>query len=253
MTPHKILTDVLALSGRRLRVSLRNPETWTESVMIPLLLMFVFVYLMSTQAYDGGAFISSQVASVLVLCAGFAITSAAYAVNADLRGGIIDRFRSMPVFQPAVIGGHMAAGAVRVAVIVAVVIGVGFAIGFRPEARWWHWVGLAVLLGAMTAALTWVAALIGLTARSADTIMGPMTIVQCLPFLSSGFADVDQLPAPLRVAFAHQPFTPIVDSARGLLAGTPQTSDVVAALAWCAAVALVFGALSMRAYGRRST
>lgn len=240
------------MSGRCLRMTFRNSEAIVGSTLVPIMILFLFVYVFGTGAYDMQAYINAQAPSVIIVILGFSAQFTTYSVNSDMQKGIIDRFRSMPLFQPSVLTGHVIASILRSVIATSVVIGAAFVIGFRPQAGALDWALAIGIMFLVVLMMTWIFILIGLITDSPEGASSFTMLVSFLPFLSAGFANPDYLVLPLRVFFAHQPFTPIIEAIRGLTMGVADRSDIVSAVIWCVALTLVFYTLSVRVYRRKT-
>jgi ABC-2 type transport system permease protein len=247
------MSDVLTMSGRCLRLSRRNPEVLLTSLMLPIMLMLLFVYLFGGAIETGTKYVTYVVPGLLLLCAGYGASVTAVSVSSDLTGGIVDRFRSLDVGGAALLAGHVTASVVRNAVSTAIVLGVGLAIGFRPHASLLEWVAAATVLLAFVLALSWFAAVIGLLARSPEGANGFTFFVMFLPYPSSAFVPVDTMPSWVQGFAKHQPVTPVVETIRSLLLGTPAGSSPWQALAWCAAILVVAITLASVLFRRRTS
>jgi ABC-2 type transport system permease protein len=172
------------------------------------------------------------------------------AVNRDTSEGIIARFRTMAISSASVLNGHVASALVRTLTSTALVIGVAIALGFRPTADAGRWLAAAGVIVLVVLALTWLAVAVGLAARTAEGTSGFTLLVQLLPFISSAFVPAGQMSGSVRWFAANEPFTPVIDTLRGLLTGTPDGGSTLAAVAWCAGLALA-GYLWARVLFRR--
>lgn len=246
----KIIQDVKTMSARCLKMSFRNAETLVGSAITPMMMVFLFIYLLSTGAHDRQAFINAQVPSVIVVTLGFSASYTAFSVNSDMKKGIIDRFRSMPLFQPAVLTGHVVASLARSIITMVVVIGAALVVGFRPEAGIFEWMASVGILLLVALVLTWVSVLLGLISETPEGASAYSMIIQFLPFLSAGFAEPEHLMGPLRIFFQHQPFTPIIEAIRGLTMGAGDGRDIIAAVIWCAVLIISFYIPSVCIYNR---
>jgi ABC-2 type transport system permease protein len=233
------MSDALTMSGRCLRLSRRNPEALLISLMLPLMLMLLFVYLFGGAIQTGTKYVTYVVPGLLLLCAGYGASITAVSVSSDLTGGIVDRFRSLDVGGAAVLAGHVTASVVRNAASTVIVLGVGLAIGFRPHASLVEWVAAAGVLLVFVLALSWFAAVIGLIARSPEGANGFTFFVMFLPYPSSAFVPVDTMPSWVQGFAERQPVTPVIETIRSLLLGTPAGSSPWQALAWCAGILIV--------------
>jgi ABC-2 type transport system permease protein len=247
-----LVTDAVAMVGRSLRLSRRNLEVLLTSLMLPVILMLMFVYLFGGAIHTGTAYVSYVVPGVLVLCAGFGSASTAVSVSQDMHGGIMDRFRSMGVNGAAVLSGHVAASLVRNAASTVLVFGVAFLIGFRSDAGPLGWLAAGGILLLFIVAISWLAALVGLLARSPEAANGFTFFLMFLPYASSAFVPIDTMPVWLQGFSGHQPVTPVIESVRGLLDGTPVGTSPWLAIAWCGGIAVVSALLSVVAFRRRT-
>ena len=241
------------MAGRCLRLSRRQPDVILTALALPVLLMVLFVELFGGAIDTGGTrYVTYVVPGVLVLCAGFGAALTAVSVCQDLQGGIVDRFRSLDVGGVAVLGGHVAASLVRNVVSFALVLAVAVALGFRPDADALHWLGAAGVLLAFVLALSWLAAVVGLIARSPEAANGATFVVAFLPYASSAFVPVSTMPHWIQGFAAHQPITPVVETVRALLVGGGAGSSPWQALAWSAGILAVAMVLSAVLFRRRT-
>jgi ABC-2 type transport system permease protein len=233
------MSDALTMSGRCLRLSRRNPEALLTSLMLPVMLMLLFVYLFGGAIDTGTQYVTYVVPGLLLLCAGYGASVTAVSVSNDMAGGIVDRFRSLDVGGASFLAGHVTASVARNAASTALVLGVGLLIGFRPHADVLEWVAAAGVLLAFVLALSWLAAVIGLLARSPEGANGFTFFVMFVPYPSSAFVPVHTMPSWIQGLAGHQPVTPVIETIRSLLLGTPAGSSPWQALAWCAAILTV--------------
>jgi ABC-2 type transport system permease protein len=247
------MSDALILSGRALRLSRRNVEAVLTSLMLPVMLMLLFVYLFGGAIEAGTAkYVTYVVPGLLLLCAGYGASVTAISVSHDMAGGIVDRLRSLDVSGAAVLAGHVAASVVRNAASTVVVLGVGLLVGFRPHASLADWVAAAAVLALFVTALSWFAAVIGLVARSPEGASGFTFFVMFLPYPSSAFVPVATMPGWVQGFAAHQPVTPVIETLRSLLLGTPAGAAPWQALAWCSGILGVSVVLSGVLFRRRT-
>lgn len=243
----------LIMIDRSLRLSRRNLDALITSLLLPVMLMVMFVYLFGGAIDTGARYVTYVVPGVLLLCAGFGSSVTAVSVCQDMAGGIVDRFRSMDVGGAAVLAGHVTASAVRNAVSTALVFAVAFGIGFRPSAGPLDWLGAVGVLLSFILAISWLAATVGLVTRSPEAASGFTFFVAFLPYPSSAFVPIHTMPSWIRGFAAHQPVTPVTETIRGLLLGTPVGSNSWQALAWCAGILLAAVALAGVLFARRTT
>lgn len=249
------LTAEAVFVGRSLRHSLRDGESLLMAIMLPVMLMLMFTWVFGGAIDPSGAYVDYVVPGIILTCAGFGASSTAVYVANDMRTGIIDRFRTMPLRAGAVLTGHVVASVLRNLIATAIVIGVGVLVGFRPSANAGEWVGLAALIALYILAITYLFAAIGLAAGSPEGANGYGFVLLFLPYLSSAFVPVASMPEWLQPVAANQPITPIVETIRGLLTDAPVQSEAWWAIGWCVvilAIAVAWGAwLFRRKAGRR--
>ncbi|QDB79945.1 ABC transporter permease [Georgenia sp. 311] len=233
------LADTRALTGRSLRHVLRSPDTIITTAITPVAIMLLFVYVLGSAIDTGGRYVDYLLPGILLITIASGVAYTSYRLFLDLAGGIVDRFRSMPVARPAVLWAHVLTSLVANAVSVALVVGVAFLIGFRTGASVGAWLAVVGILTLFTLALTWLAVVAGLSARTVDGAGAFGYPLIFLPFLSSAFVPTDGMPGPVAWFAEHQPVTPVVDTLRSLFAGTPVGTDIWVALAWLAAVLLL--------------
>jgi len=246
------MSDALTMSARSIRLSRRNVDALITSLMLPIMLMLMFVYLFGGAIETGSEYVTYVVPGVILLCAGFGSATTAVTVSQDMTGGIVDRLRSMDVGGAAVLAGHVAASVVRTAASTVIVFGVAFLIGFGSDAGPLEWLAVIGVLLAFVLAISWMAAAIGLVAKSPEAANGFTFVVMFLPYASSAFVPIDTMPSWIQGFAEHQPVTPVIETLRGLLVGTPIGSSASEALAWCAGILLVSVALSGVLFQRRT-
>jgi ABC-2 type transport system permease protein len=244
-------SDSLALIGRSVRHSVRSVDALLTAVMLPVLLLLLFVYVFGGAIDAGTRYLDYVVPGIILLCAGFGSATTSVSVNADMTTGVIDRFRSLPIASSAPLTGHVVASIVRNLVSTVIVLAVALLIGFDPTAGIAEWLGVLGVLLAFMAAVSWLAAAFGLLARSAESAGAFSFLILFLPYLSSAFVPPETMPAGLQAIAEHQPVTPIVETLRSLLLGTPG-GDALVALAWCLGFASL-GAVAAAALFRRRT
>jgi ABC-2 type transport system permease protein len=168
----------------------------------------------------------------------------------DMTEGIVNRFRTMAISRASVLTGHVLGSVVQTLISMAIVLGVALLIGFRPTATAVEWLAVVGVLGLLTFALVWFSVALGMVSESVETASNlPMPLI-LLPFLGSGFVPTDSMPAGLRWFAEYQPFTPVIETLRGLLMGTPIGGSAYLAVAWCAVIALGGFLWSKKLYNR---
>ena len=246
------MSDTVAMVGRGVRLTSRQLDSLLTSIMLPIMILLLFVYLFGGAIATGTSYVTYVVPGVILLCAGFGAANTAVAVAQDMNAGIIDRFRSLDVHGGAVIAGHVAASVARNVVSTALVFGVAFLIGFRPHADAPHWLAAVGALLLFVVAISWLAAAAGVLARSAEAANGFTFLVMFLPYPSSAFVPIHTMPTWLQGFARHQPCTPVIETIRGMLLGTPVGNQPWIALAWCAGIIAVGVALCGVLFRRRT-
>jgi ABC-2 type transport system permease protein len=246
------ISDAATLIGRCIRLARRNVEIMIMSVVLPLLMMALFVYVFGGAIDTGTEYINYVVPGIILLCTGYGAALTASAVAADMTDGMIDRLRSLPIRDSAVLVGHVTASVARNAVSTAVVLLAAVAMGFRPDATFTDWLLAAGLVLLYVLALTWVAAAFGVVARNVESAGIFSFVMLFVPYLSSAFVPTSTMPAFLRVISEHQPVTPVTETVRGLLTGAPVDRGWIA-LAWTLGILLVAFTCAVRLYRRRTS
>lgn len=258
MTIADTLSDFWVMTTRCVRRSLRNPEAFFTALTLPIVLMLLFVYVFGGDLSTGGKYVNYVVPGLIVLCAGFGAGTTAVAVATDMTNGIIDRIRSMPVRGSALLVGHIVASLVRNLMATALVIGVGLGLGWRPTASPLGWVGAAAMIVLFVLALSWLAAGVGLLARSAETATSFTMVLMFVPYVSTAFVPAHTMPAVLSDIATYQPFTPIIESMRGLWMGRTSTGVALGheawiAIAYCAGILVLSSVAASWLFRHRTT
>jgi ABC-2 type transport system permease protein len=245
------MSDALVMSGRSLRLGRRNLDALLTSLLLPIMLMLLFVYLFGGAIHTGTRYVTYVVPGVLLLCAGYGSSLTAVSVSHDMAGGIVDRFRSLDVSGAAVLAGHVVASVVRNVTSIVLVFAAAFLIGFRPHAGAAGWLAAAGILLLFILAISWLSAAVGLLLRSPEAAGGFTFFVMFLPYPSSAFVPVQTMPRWIHGFADNQPITPVIESLRALLLNLPVGSSAWRAVAWCAAILVVSVALSGVLFRRR--
>jgi ABC-2 type transport system permease protein len=245
------IAAIPTMAARCIRLSARNIDALLTSLLLPVMLMLVFVYLFGGAIQTGTDYLTYVVPGVILLCAGFGSATTAVTVSHDMTGGIVDRLRSMDVGGPAVLAGHVAASVARNAASTVLVLAVALLIGFRPDAGPLDWLAVAGVLLAFVVAISSLSAAIGLLAKSPEAANGFTFFAMFVTYASSAFVPVDTMPSWIQGFAEHQPVTPVIETLRGLLLGTPVGSDPWTALAWCGGILALSIALSRVLFERR--
>lgn len=250
--PAAPLSDTLIMVTRSLRLASRNLEVLLTALILPVMLMVLFVYLFGGAINTGTAYVTYVVPGVLLLCAGYGASLTAVSVSQDMTGGIIDRFRSLDVSGAALLAGHVVASVLRNLISTVLVLGVAFLIGFRPSASPLEWLAAGGILVAYIFALSWLSAVVGLVSKSPEAASGFSFFFLFLPYPSSTFVPINTMPSWIQGFAQHQPVTPVTETLRGLLSGTPVGSHPWIALAWCGGILVVSVVLAGFLFPRRT-
>ena len=246
--------DTVVLTRRSLRHVLRSPDTILTTAVTPIAMVLLFVYVLGGSIdVGGGRYVDYLLPGILLVTVASGISYTALRLFTDVSGGsggIVERFRSMPIARSAVLWAHVLTSVVANLVSLVLVVLVAVAMGFRSSAGPGGWLAVLGLLLLFTLALTWLAVIPGLTARSVDGVGGFAYPLIFLPFVSSAFVPTDGMPGPVRAFARHQPVTPLVDTLRDLYAGRPVGSGAAVAVAWCAGLLVVAYVLAGRTYRR---
>ena len=214
---------------------------------VPVVFLLLFVYVLggTLGAGLGGSsggraeYVDYVAPGIVLLTVAAVAQGTAISVAMDTTGGIVARFRTMAISRASVLTGHVLGAMVQTMLAVAVVVGVALLVGWRPTAGPLEWIAAVGVLAMVSFALTWLTVALGLVTRSVETASNLPMPLTLLPFFGSGFVPTDSMPAALRLFAEHQPFTPIIETLRGLLMGTPIGDSAWLAVAWCAAITLV--------------
>ncbi len=252
------VADSATMLRRNLRHMLRYPSMTLMLVGMPIVFLLLFVYVFGGTLGAGlgrpsggrTEYVEYVTPGILLMTVAAAVQGTAISVAMDMTEGIIARFRTMAIFRPSVLTGHVVGSMIQTMLSMAVVIGVALLIGFRPSAGPVEWAAATGVLALITLALTWLTVALGLVTKSVETASNlPMPLV-FLPFLGSGFVPTGSMPVGLRWFAEYQPFTPVIETLRGLLLGTPIGNSAVIAIAWCAGIALVGYLWAKKLYNR---
>jgi ABC-2 type transport system permease protein len=251
MTTHPV-GDTVILLRRSLRHVLRSPDTIVTTLIMPIAFLLLFVYVFGGAINAGpGSYVNYLLPGILLITIASGIAYTAFRLFMDLKGGIFERFQSMPIARSSVLWAHVLTSLVANLVSLVVVVLVALLIGFRSPAGVFAWLAVAGILVLFTLALTWIAVIPGLTAKSVDGASAFSYPLIFLPFLSSAFVPTQSMPGPVQAFAEHQPVTSIVNAIRDLLTGQPVDSDLNVALAWCVAILVVAYLVARLTYHRK--
>ncbi|MBM7460574.1 ABC transporter permease [Rhodococcus coprophilus] len=234
MTTATFYKDTVTLTGRSLRHIMRSPDTIITTAVTPVALMLMFVYVFGG-AIDTGStsYLNYMLPGILLITIASGIGYTSYRLFMDLQGGIFQRFQSMPIARSSALWAHVLTSLFASLISLIAVVGIGLVMGFRTGTSALGWLTVAGILMIFTLALTWVAVIAGLTAKTVDGAGAFAYPLIFLPFLSSAFVPTDTMPAPVRWFAENQPVTAIVDTLRDIFAQRPVGGDIWIALAWC--------------------
>ncbi len=245
-------SDMSVMLGRSMRHFLRSMDTIITVTITPIALMLLFVYVFGGAIQTGTAnYVNYVLPGILLIAIASGISYTAIRLFTDVQRGIIERFRSMPIAPSTILWGHVLTSLVSNAISVVVIMLIALIMGFRSPAGMLSWLAVVGILALFTLALTWVAVIPGLTAKSIDGAAAFSYPLVFLPFISSAFVPTRSMPPLVRAFAENQPVTAIVETIRALLAGQPVTQEIWVALAWCVGILVVAYIFAMRAYKKR--
>ncbi|MEV4383886.1 ABC transporter permease [Streptosporangium sp. NPDC049644] len=244
--------DTAVLLGRSLRHITRSPDTIITTAIMPIAMMLMFVYVFGGAIRTGSdSYVNYMLPGILLITVASGIAYTAYRLFMDMKGGIFERFQSMPTARSSVLWAHVLTSLVANLISLVVVMLVALLMGFRSGAGVPAWLSVAGILILFTLALTWIAVIPGLSAKTMEGASAFSYPLIFLPFLSSAFVPTDTMPGLVRAFAEHQPVTSIVNAIRALFTGQPVGTDIWAALAWCVGILAVAYVFAMRTYRRK--
>lgn len=264
-----VLSDSVTMLRRSLRRMRRYPSMTFFIAAIPVVLLLLFVYVFGgtmgqglggpaaagpgTAATGRDAYVAYIVPGILLLTVAGVGQGTAISVAMDMTAGIVARFRTMAIARAAVLAGHVLGSVIQVALATMIVVVVAVLVGFRPTTDPAAWIAATGLLALTAFAISWVSVALGMVADSVETASNTPMILMLLVFLSSAFVPTATMPEPLRWFAEHQPFTPITETLRGLLFGTPIGNAGLVAVAWCTVISVAGYLWARRLYERVPT
>ncbi|MFE5643536.1 ABC transporter permease [Rhodococcus sp. NPDC056516] len=248
-----IAVDSAVMLRRNLKHVLRSPDSMITAMALPVMLMLLFVYVFGGAINTGTEYIDYVVPGIILLCAGFGASTTAVSVSGDMKDGIIDRFRTLAISPSSVLTGHVLASVVRNILTTAIVVLVALIMGFRPTSDPLRWLGVAAVIVAFVFAMSYLSTALGLLAKNPEAASGFTFAIMFLPYVSTAFVPAETMPSWLQGFARHQPVTPIIETVRGLLMGTPIGNSAAIALAWCLGIAAVGFVWSNWLYRRKTT
>ncbi len=260
--PSYVVADAITMLGRNLLHMVRYPGLSVFTIGGPVVLLLLVVLVLGGTLGAGlpgvdpaggrAAYLAYVMPGILAMTVAGSAGGTATTVAMDMTEGITARFRSMAISRAAVLAGHVLGNTVQALVAVALVLAVGLLLGFRPTAGPLGWVLAAGLLALLAFAVSWLGVAMGMQARSVETASNLPLVLLLLPSLGSGFVPTGSMPLGLRWFAEHQPFTPVIEAVRGLLAGAPAGSSLGAAVVWCVVIAAAGYVWAAALYERRS-
>ena len=246
------ISDMGVMLGRSIRHIFRSMDTIITVTITPIAMMLLFVYVFGGAIQTGMKnYVNYLLPGILLIAIASGIAYTAYRLFIDMQSGIFERFHSMPIARSAPLWGHVLTSLVSNAISVVVIILVALLMGFRSSAGVLSWLAVAGILALFTLALTWIAAIAGLSAKTVDGAGAFSYPLIFLPFISSAFVPTESMPKVVRTFAENQPVTSIVDAIRALLSVQPVGNNIWVALAWCVGIMLVAYIFAMKAYKKR--
>ncbi|WP_285042899.1 ABC transporter permease [Plantibacter sp. LMC-P-059a] len=250
--PSRFFADTWILTGRSMRHITRSLDTIVTVTITPIALMLLFTYVFGGALATGtDTYVTYLLPGILLITIASGIAYTALRLYTDLQSGIFQRFHSMPISRSSILWAHVLTSLVSNGLSLVIVVAVALVMGFRSPAGPLAWLGVAGILTLFTLALTWVAVIAGLAAKSPDGAGAFAYPLIFLPFISSAFVPTETMPGPVRWFAEYQPVTSIVDTIRQLLASGPIGGDIWIALAWCVGILVVAYGFAMIVYRRR--
>ncbi len=244
--------DTALLTGRSLRHITRSPDTIITTTITPIALMLLFVYVFGGSINSGSdQYVNYLLPGILLITIASSISYTAFRLFTDMQGGIFERFQSLPIARSSVLWAHVLTSLVASLISVVVVVLVALLMGFRSGAGVLAWLAVAGILILFTLALTWLAVIAGLSAKTVDGASAFSYPLIFLPFISSAFVLTTTMPAPVRAFAENQPVTAIVDAIRDLYTQQPVSTGIWIALAWCLGILVVAYAIAIATYHRK--
>ena len=251
------LDDSRTMLRRNLLHAKRYPSLTLIVAAIPIVFLLLFVFVLGDTLGAGlgggggrGDYLTYVIPGILVMGIAGGAQGTAIAVAMDKTEGIIARFRTMAISRAAVLTGHVLGSLIQTAIGITVVVATALAIGYRPSANPLEWLGVIGMLALITFALTWLSVAMGMWCKTVEGASNLPMPLMLLPFFGSGFAPTEGMPAGVRWFSENQPFTPMIETIRGLLAGTPIGDDWMYAIGWCLVIAAIGYAWALKSYSK---
>jgi ABC-type multidrug transport system, permease component len=257
-----VVADAITMLRRNLLHMVRYPGLSMFTILGPVVLLLFFVFVFGgtlgaglpgvNPAAGRGAYVAYVMPGILLLTIAGSVGGTATTVAMDMTEGITARFRTMAISRAAVLAGHVLGNSIQAIIAVVLVLGVGLLIGFRPTAGPFEWIAATGLIVLIAYAISWLGVAMGMQAKSVETASNWPLVLMFLPFLGSGFVPTGSMPAWLQWFAQYQPFTPFIETMRGLMLGTPLGWNPVLAFGWSVVIAIAGYAWSKVIYERKS-
>lgn len=245
------ILDGWTMTKRNLKHIFRNTDSLLMSIVLPVTLMLMFVFIFGGAIQTGTDYINYVVPGVIVTCVAFGSSLIAMDVTQDMTGGLFERLRSMALSPSSLLFGHAMGGMVRNALATTITILIAILIGFRPEASLVEWAGVIGVLALFMLSLSWLFVLFGLIVKSVDTANAMTFPMIFLPYISSAFVPTETMPDGLTVFADNQPMTPLIETLRGLLMSTPVDNYLWLTIAWFGGLLIVSFASAIIVFKKR--
>ena len=245
------LGDSAIMLRRNFKHTVRNPTAVFNAILFPVVIMVMFVYVLGDAFSVGDDYVDYATPGMILLAVCYGLGATATAVNSDMTKGVIKRFKVMDVSRGAVLTGHLVASMLNNLIAIVAIIGTAFLLGFRASGSLLDWLGVVGVVVLISFAVGWLTVALGLSAKTVETAGLATVPLIMLPFFSSAIVPADKMGAGVRQFAEYQPFTPMIETLRGLLAGAPSAGDAIAAIAWCVGIALVGYLWAIATFKRR--
>jgi ABC-2 type transport system permease protein len=259
-TARYAVSDTVTLLRRNLKNNLRYPTSAIAIVAIPVLFLLLFVYIFGgalgaavTTMTHGTHYVDYVLPGLIIMTAATGSLGTSTATSVDMTEGIIARFRTMAIFRPAILIARVISSVIQTLTSMALVLGVALLMGFSASAGVGGWIAAIGLLALTSFALTWLGLAFGLAAKTLDAASNAPFPLILLPFVGSGIVPTHSMPAAVRYFAQYQPFTPIIETLRGLLTGTPIGNNGLLAVAWCGGITVLGFCWALKAFARDRT
>lgn len=247
------LVDMSIMLGRSMRHIFRSMDTIITVTIMPIAILLLFVYVLGGAIQTGtDKYVNYLLPGIMLITIANGIGYVSYRLFMDKQRGVFERFHSMPIARSSALWGHVLTSLVSNTISVVVIVLVGLIMGFRSSAGIMQWLAVAGILAMFTLALTWIAVIPGLSAKTMDGAAVIAYPIHLLPFISSAFVPTRSMPIGIRTFAENQPVTSILETIRALLTGQSAGNGIWIALAWCVGIMLVAYVFAMRVYNKQA-